>query len=539
MRFLLFAMLAASALAQPFDIVIRNARVVDGMGNPWYRASIGIRGGVIAEIGDLESRPAKRVLDARGQIVSPGFVDMMGAASSPMLLSSQSAISKLSQGITTIFAGEGGSEAPQTAETLGSNFTKAGYRWSTFAEYFRLLEKKGMGVNAIHNVGAAQLRRVVIGMEDREPTAAELQRMRDLTAQAMRDGAIGFSTALIYPPGTYAKREELVEIGKVVGQFGGIYSTHMRNESNQLLDAIAEALDIGKRAGIPVHIYHLKAAGEENWPLMKKAIAMISDARANGMDVTADIYPYIRNGLGLSALVHPRHFARGRDPFVRQLADPAFRAQLRKEVEETSNWENWYRHVGRTWENILIAQVGGVSDKRMEGKSLAEAAKMSGKDEWTMFFDLLAAGDISVNPKSMNEEQKHMAMRTFFVSFDTDAGPSDPASTTGAHPRAFGSFPRILAKYVREDRVIPLEEAIRKMTSLAANRLKLHDRGRIATGMAADLVVFDPDKIQDHADFTQPLKLSTGIERVLVNGKVAYENGAMTGVLAGRVLRRR
>lgn len=539
MRFLFAVLLTISAQAQPFDVVIRNGRIVDGMGNPWYRADIGVRGGAIAEIGNLTGRPAKRTLDAKGQIVSPGFVDMMGAASAPMLLDPKTAISKLSQGITTIFAGEGGSEAPQTAETLSGEFTKAGYRWSTFGEYFRLLEKRGMGVNAIHNVGAAQLRRVVIGLEDREPSAAELQKMRDLTAQAMRDGAIGFSTALIYPPGTYAKREELVEIGKVVGQFGGIYSTHMRNESNQLLEAIAEALDIGKRAGIPVHIYHLKAAGEENWPLMQKAVDMIANARKEGMDVTADVYPYIRNGLGLSALVHPRHFAKGRDPFVRQLADPAFRAQLRKEVEETSNWENWYRHVGKTWENILIAQVGSVSDKRMEGKSLAEAAKMAGKEEWTMFFDLLAAGDINVNPKSMNEEQKHLAMRTFFVSFDTDAGPLNPAQATGAHPRAFGSFPRVLAKYVRDDRVIPLEEAIRKLTSLAANRLKLFDRGRIAQGMAADLVIFDPDRIQDHASFTDPLKLSTGIEWVLVNGKVAFENGAMTGELAGRVLRRR
>jgi N-acyl-D-aspartate/D-glutamate deacylase len=208
-------------------------------------------------------------------------------------------------------------------------------------------------------------------------------------------------------------------------------------------------------------------------------------------------------------------------------------------VEETSDWENWYRHVGKSWDNILIAQVGAISDKRMEGKSLAEAAKIARKDEWAMFFDLLAAGDISVNPRSMNEAQKHLAMRTFFVSFDTDAGPVNPAKATGAHPRAFGSFPRILAKYVREDRIIPLEEAIRKMTSLAANRLKLYDRGRLAPGMAADVVVFDPDRIQDHASFTAPLKLSTGIEWVLVNGKVAFEKGAMTGQLAGRVLRRR
>ncbi|MBM3739079.1 MAG: D-aminoacylase [Acidobacteria bacterium] len=537
MRFAILAAVASLAPAQQFDLLITNARVVDGMGNPWFNADIGIRGDRIAEIGSLRGRPAARTLDAGGQVASPGFVDMMGGASSPMLLDPTSAVSKLTQGITTIFAGEGGSDAPQTPQTLSADFLKAGYRWSAFAGYFALLEKRGMGVNAIHNVGAAQLRRVVIGMEDREPTAAELDRMRSLADAAMRDGAVGFSTALIYPPGTYAKRAELVEIGKVVARHGGIYSTHMRNESSQLLEAIEEAIDIGKQSGVPVHIYHLKAAGQENWPLMQKAVDRIAAARAAGQDVTADVYPYIRNGLGLSALIHPRHFAKGRAPFAQALPSPEFRAGLRREIEETSNWENWYRHAGSNWDNILIATVSRGGDKRLEGRSLAEAAKILGKDEWTTFFDLLAGPDPSVNPRSMNEEQKHLAMRTPFVSFDTDASPTNPATATGAHPRAFGSFPRILAKYVREDRVIPLEEAIRKMTSLAANRLKLYDRGRIAPGMAADLVVFDPDRIQDHASFTQPLAMSAGIRWVVVNGKVALEDGKMTGVMAGRVLR--
>ncbi len=518
-------------------MVVSGARVLDGSGNPWYVSDIGVRGGSIAEIGNLSARKTKRRLDAGGLYVSPGFVDMMGGASSPMLLDPASATSKLTQGITTIFAGEGGSEAPQSEATLPGEFVRAGYRWLTFADYFRFLEKRGMGVNAIHNVGAAQVRRVVLGNEDREPNPTELDTMRNLVDKAMRDGAVGVSTALIYPPGTYAKRAELVELCKVAAKYGGIYSTHMRNESGQLLEAIAEALDIGKQAGVPVHIYHLKAAGEENWPLMRKAIDSIQAARDAGQDVTADIYPYVRNGLGLSALVHPRHFAKGRDAFLTQLAGPAFRASLRKEIEETSDWENWYRHVGKTWDNILIAQVGRPSDKRLEGKSLAEAARILGKDEWTAFFDLVASGDVSVNPKSMNEEQKHLALRTPFISFDTDASPTNPATATGAHPRAFGSFPRILAKYVREDKIVPLEEAIRKMTSLPANRLRLYDRGRIAPEMAADLVVFDPATIQDRASFTDPVALSTGIRWVLVNGKVALDEGKPSGVLAGKVLK--
>ncbi len=334
---LLFLLVAAgvAAMAQPFDVVVAGARVVDGMGNPWYRADLGVRGGVIAEIGNLAGRPARLTIDGRGQVVAPGFIDMMGGASSPMLLDPISATSKLTQGITTIFAGEGGSEAPQNERTFAEDFAKAGYRWSTFAEYFRLIEKRGMGVNAIHNVGAAQVRRVVIGTDDREPTAAELDKMRAHVDQAMRDGAVGFSTALIYPPGTYAKRDELVEMGKVVARHGGIYSTHMRNESGKVLEAIEEAIDIGKQAGVGVHIYHLKAAGKDNWPLMRRAIDRIAAARAEGLDVTADIYPYIRNGLGLSALVHPLHFARGRQPFVERLGSAAFKAELRKEIEGT------------------------------------------------------------------------------------------------------------------------------------------------------------------------------------------------------------
>jgi N-acyl-D-aspartate/D-glutamate deacylase len=430
-----------------------------------------------------------------------------------------------------MFAGEGRSEAPR-----GDEPADGGYRWRTFGEYFAILETKGIPLNVVHNVGAAQIRRLVIGVEDRAPTTAELESMRQLVDEAMRDGAAGLSTALIYPPGIYARTAELVAMAEVVGRYGGIYSTHMRNESSKLLEAIDESIEIGEKSRVPVHIYHLKAAGQENWPLMLKAVEKIQQARDRGQDVSADIYPYIRNGLGLSALIHPRHFAAGADEFLPKLADPEIRARLRREIESTSDWENWYRHAGSDWDNILIAQA---NDKAMEGKSIAGAAKARGEDAWTTFFELVRSGGVSVNPKSMNEEQKHLALRTPFVSFCTDASPTSIASATGAHPRAFGSFPRVLAQYVRQDRVIGMEEAIRKMTSLAANRLSLFDRGRIAAGMAADLVVFDPARIQDTATFAKPLAFPEGISHVLVNGKFAVENGRGTPEMAGQVLRHR
>jgi N-acyl-D-amino-acid deacylase len=535
-RTFLLVLFPFTATAQDFDLILENARIVDGMGNPWYRGDLGIHGDRIAAIGDLHGRSGRRI-PINGKVVSPGFIDMMGATSLPLLTDPPSAQSKLRQGITTMLAGEGNSDAPQTEATMRSSMKQSSYRWSTFAEYFRLLEKQGIGLNLVVNVGAAQIRRIVIGDEDRPPTPAELERMRQAVDQAMRDGAVGVSTALIYPPGTYAKTDELVELCKVAGRYGGFYSTHMRNESSQVLDAIRESLEIGEKAGVPVHIYHLKAAGQENWPLMQQAIDLIASARVKGMDVTADTYPYIRNGLGIEALVHPRHFAHGNAPFLATLNDPAVRAALRREIETTSDWENWYRHVGSNWDNILVSEVQSAPDKKYEGKSVAEIARMRGKDEWNTFFDLVALMSVSVNPKSMNEEQKYLAMRSEFLSFCTDAAPANPETTTGVHPRAFGTFPRILAKYVRDDHIITLEMAIRKMTSLPANTLKLYDRGRIAPGMAADLVVFDPATIQDTATFQSPLKYPRGIDYVIVNGKIVVEKESWTKVMSGQILK--
>jgi N-acyl-D-aspartate/D-glutamate deacylase len=526
------------AQSDNFDLVISGAHIVDGSGNPWYLGDVGIRGGRIAEIGNLSQRASSRVIDAHGMVLAPGFIDMMGGTTLPLLLDPLTAQSKLRQGVTTMMAGEGDSMAPQDERTIKElNLPSGISQWTTFEDYDRQLDAKGIGVNVIHNVGAAQVRRVVIGDEDRAPTPEQLSKMKEIVAKAMQDGSVGLSTALIYPPGTYAKTEEIIELAKVAAQYNGVYFSHMRNESAQLLEAIQETIRIGEEAHIPVHIYHLKAAGEDNWPLMPKAIALIQSARDRGIDVTADLYPYIRNGIGLGSFIHPKHFANGTDAFLPTLSDPKIRADLRKEIETTTNWENWYHHVGKNWDNVLVVQVPAKVDKSYEGKSVQEIAALRNADVWDTFFYLVQQGGVDVDPKSMNEEQKQQALRAPFVSIGSDAEPMNPATSTYAHPRTFGTFPRILAKYVREEKVISLETAIREMTSLPANQLHLWNRGRIAPGLAADLVLFDPAKVADTATFAKPLSYSVGMSYVLINGKLAIDNGEPTGTLAGKVIR--
>ncbi len=527
--------------SRPFDLLITNARVLDGMGNPWYRADVAVRDGAIVEIGRLAGREAARTIDAAGRVLSPGFIDMMGGRTYPLLEDPDAAESKLRQGITTMLAGEGTSEAPQTTQTIAEMplAARLGISWTTYAEYDQLLEKQGLRLNVIHTVGAGQVRQVVMGEQDGRPTPEQMIEMKSLVRKAMEHGAAGLSTALIYPPGTYATSSEIAELAKETAPYGGVYFTHMRNESSKVLEAIQEAIDIGKRAGVSVHIFHLKAAGQDNWPLMEQSISLIETTRAQGFDVTADIYPYVRNGIGLGSFLHPRHYAEGADTFFATLPDPEVRRALRREVETTTDWENWYRHVGMNWDNVLVAQVSGSLDKNYEGKSVAQIAKIRNSDEWTTFFDLVAAGGVSVNPQSMNEEQKHLALRSEFISVDTDASPMNANNVSNDHPRAFGAFARILAKYVRDEKVISLENAVRKMTSLPANRLGLYSRGRIAPGMQADLLIFDPDKVQDNATFESPVAYATGFDYVIVNGQLVIDDNTSTQSRPGQVLARR
>ncbi len=531
-------LLSACSPAPSFDLIVTGGRVIDGTGGPSFVTDIAINDGIIEQLGDLSDQRARRTIDAEGLVVTPGFIDMMGGSTLPLLLDPISAESKLRQGITTMMVGEGRSLAPQSENTQRDleRATERGFTWTTFEEYFRLLEEEGVALNVIHNVGAAQVRMIVIGDEDRDPTPEQLDEMKRLVAQAMEDGAIGLSTALIYPPGSYAKTDELIELAKVAAEHGGVYFTHMRNESNRVLEAIEESIRIGRAAGIPTHIYHLKAAGQENWPLMAEALQLIEAARSDGLEITADVYPYIRNGIGLGSFIHPRHYARGAEPFLQTLSDQGVRARLRREIETTSDWENWYRHVGRDWNNVLISRVRRDSDSSFVGLSVKQVADRRGVDVWEAFFDLVEGGGVSVNPKSMNEEQKHEAMRAAFMTFDNDASPTNPSAVASAHPRAFGAFPRILAKYVRDENVISMEEAVRKLTSLPATILKLERRGRISAGMIADLIIFDPQTIQDRATFTEPLVYSEGIGYVVVSGQLVIDQGRATDTRPGKVL---
>ena len=523
---------------EPFDILILDARIVDGGGNPWVRGDVGIRGDRIVAVGHLDRRQALRTIDAADRVVSPGFIDMMGQSSQVLVTDPPSAESKLRQGITTYVSGEGGSPTPQSEATLSNPPVVNGdtLRWQTYAEYFAILEGFGIPINVVHDVGLTQIRRVVLGEGDVQPDRAQIEEMKALVRQAMEDGAVGVSTSLIYPPAVYARTDEFIELARVAGEYGGVYFTHMRNERHAVLGAIREALEIGKGAGVPVHIYHLKAAGQENWPLMAEAIALIDSARTAGMDVTADIYPYIRNGIGLGSFLHPRHYAEGTGAFLATLDDQQVRQALRREVESTADWENWYRHVGMEWDNVLIVSAPESIDQLVIGQSVARAAAVLGTDAWNAFFDLVKAGGVSVNPRSMNEEQKWQALRAEWVMIDTDASPVNPATSASSHPRA--AFPRVMAKYVREDRVITLEDAVRRMTSLAAHRLGLYDRGLVAPGMAADLLIFDPEEVRDRADFGDPMQYSEGMDYVLVNGIPVIDDRIMGDALPGRLLRR-
>ncbi|MHC4876247.1 MAG: serine hydrolase [Planctomycetota bacterium] len=515
--------------AAEFDLVIQGGRIVDGTSAPWYVADIGIRDGRITRIGRIESGAAGRSINAEGLVVAPGFVDMMGQSATPLMQEPQSAINLLTQGITTINCGEGASAAPLGKEAAA----RLGY--ATMAEYFQLLEMKGLPVNVAQTIGHTQVRRIVLGDVDRRPTDAELEQMQALVREAMECGATGVSTALIYPPAVCAQTEEIAALAEVAGQYGGRYYTHMRNEGDQLLEAIDEALEIGRQGNTPVHIFHLKAAGRQNWGKMQLAIARIKAARSAGQQVAADVYPYINNGLGIAAFIHPRHFSEGREKLIRRLDDETLRTEIRKEIETTGGWENWFRHVGNDWNRVVIGQTGDTRYSDLTGQTVAEMAKARDEDPWDTFFNLVRSGAFAL-PQSMTDANKILAMQQEFVSFCTDVGPAG-GSRIASHPRAFGSFPRLLSRYVRDLGAISLERAIAQASAVATNEILARNRGRIAEGLAADIIVFDYEQLTDRATFSEPGALATGMKFVVVNGQLVLDGGKFTGKLPGRVLR--
>jgi N-acyl-D-amino-acid deacylase len=514
---------------EKLDFLIKGGKVVDGTGAPWYLGDVGIHDGKIVRIGHIPAEDAEVVIDAKGLVVAPGFIDMMGQTASPMVEDPKTAINLLTQGITTINAGEGGSAAPLPAGD------EQQYGFTTMAEYFTLVELKGLPVNVVQTVGHTQVRRIVLGDVDRRPSAEELQQMQALVREAMEAGAIGVSTALIYPPAVYARTKEIAALASVAGEHGGRYYTHMRNEGDRLLEAIDEALDIGLAGNTPVHIFHLKAAGQQNWGKMQLAIAKIKAARASGQQVTADIYPYVNNGLGIAALINPRHFAEGRARLLLRLDNAELRAEIRKEMESTDGWENWYRHAGKDWNRIIVGSSNHPKYTKFDGQSVAAIAKANEEDPWDTFFNLVRTGAFAL-PETMTRANKILAMQQDFVSFCTDVGPAG-GSRSASHPRAFGSFPRLLSRYVRDLGAISLERAVAQASAAAANDILAYDRGRIAVGLAADVIVFDYEKLTDHADFVNPAALSEGMHHVFVNGKQVLKDGEFTGARPGRVLR--
>ena len=530
LSFVLLVFFSVTLFAQePFDIVIKNGRIVDGTGAPWYIADVGVSKGKIAKIGRIDETKGKRVIDAEGLIVAPGFIDMMGQTATPMMDDPATSLNLLTQGITTINAGEGMSAAPLGDEDAAQN------GWRTMEEYFHLLDQRGLPVNVVQTVGHTQVRRIVIGDTDRRPSDEELSQMKALVAEGMEAGAIGVSTALIYPPAVYASTEEIGALVEEAGKHGGRYYTHMRNEGDLLLEAIDEALEIGEAGDAPVHIFHLKAAGRQNWGKMQLAIAKIKAARAEGRQVAADIYPYVNNGLGVAAFIHPRHFENGRSQFLSKLKEQNYRDEIQKEMETTGGWENWYRHVGHDWGMVVIGETPHPDYNKLAGQSLADIAAASGEGAWEVFFKLVESGAFAL-PQSMTDANKIMAMQQEFISFCTDVGPSG-GSRISSHPRAYGSFPRLLSRYVRDLGAISLEQAVSRASASAANEIMARDRGRIAEGLAADVIVFDYENLTDKATFDKPRELSQGMKYVLVNGKLVLNNGLYTGKRPGRVLR--
>ena len=528
-----------------FDVVITNGHIIDGTGSPWYSGDVGIREGKVAAIGNLASVPRRRTIDAGGKVVAPGFIDMLGQSELSILVEPRLP-SKIYQGITTEITGEGGSAAPLNDAIVETD--KSGYEhyhitpdWRTFRQYFARLEKQGMGINLASYVGATQVRRMVLGDDNVQPSPEQLESMKDLVREAMKDGAVGVSTALEYAPAPYAETEELIALAAEGGKFGGIYSTHMRNESDSVLEAIDEALRIGREAHVPVEIWHIKVAGKNNWGRMPEVVAKINAARAAGADVTADTYAYTAWFNDFSAFVPAWAHDGGTAKLVERLKDPAMRQRIRKEMLTPSKvWDNEWQEIAGP-EAIMIGVVQNPKMLPLQGKRLSEVAKLWNKDPIDALFDFLIedpGADVAVF--GMSQPDVTLALQQPWVAIDNDSSGTSPEGILGQehpHPRAYGTFPRILRKYVREEKALTLEDAIRKFSALPAQRLRLSDRGVIKAGMWADVVVFDPVTVRDRATFDNPNQLSEGMEYVLVNGVPVIDQGKMTGALPGKVLR--
>ena len=535
--------------SEPFDVLITNGRVVDGTGAPWFHADIGINGDRISAIGELAGRKATTTIDASNLVVAPGFIDMLGQSEFNVLVDPRAA-SKITQGITTEITGEGGSIAPlndalvRSAQATYDRF-KVTLDFRTLNEYFARLQKNRLAINLGTFVGAGGIRAYVLGNEQKPAAPGDLDEMKKLVDQAMRQGALGVSTSLQYVPGRFASTDEIVELAKVAQQYGGIYISHQRSESGQIMSSLDEVFAVAERASIPAEVWHLKTAYKANWGRMPEVLKRFEDARARGLDVTANMYPYDRASNGLDACLPLWVREGGLDQMLARLKDPALRERIKRDMDDANarDWENqWYGSGGGA--GVMISTVLDPSLRKWEGKNLVEIGKEMGKDPRDAAMDLVIAdrGETSVIISIMREDDVRLALSNPMISIGTDSGAraeDGPLSESKSHPRAWGSFTRILGKYVRDERLIPLEDAIRRFTSRPAMRVGITDRGILRPGMKADITIFNPATVRDVSTFVDPTHYSQGIEHVLVNGVAVVSAGKITDGRPGQPIRGR
>jgi N-acyl-D-amino-acid deacylase len=531
-----------------YDVLIRHGKIFDGTGNPWFRSDVAIEKGRIAALGDLASASADTTIDAKDMVVCPGFIDMH-SHSDFVLLINPLAESKVRQGVTTEVIGNCGLSAAPLNDQLKEDIQMTmpmleeadlELIWSTMGEYMRLLQSKGVALNVAPLVGNSNIRVFALGFENRGPNKKELEEMKKALTEAIEDGAFGMSTGLIYPPSCYADTKEIVELAKVVAHHGGIYTSHIRGEGFTLIDAVKEAIQIGESANIPVEISHHKASGKANWGKVRQTLQMMEEAREKGVDVTCDVYPYTAGSTGLDSILPPNAYEGGVEKLIERLRNPKTRREIKEEMMRTSE-EGEPDTLGRPgWDSIMISYCKG--HPNFEGEIIEDIAKEKGLDPFEFVFNLLIEekASVSIVLFTMCEEDMRYVLSHRLSMIGSDSSARAPYGVLGKgkpHPRTYGTFPRILGRYVKKEGILTMENAIRKMTSLPAQKLKLRDRGLIREDMWADIVIIDPKRVADQATYQNPHRYPEGIKYVLVNGEVVIENGEHTKALSGRVLR--